>query len=165
MTIAGIGSEFELHSESGDRGTSVVFTLTAQPFSPRSAAIAFGHPLPATADPAVFQSMQFTARGRFDQGLLQLDLIEGRLDDTVWSGTVIPQFRQLRIRADRIDVDRYLAPASKMRSEKKATLEESIAGLRTLDIDAEIRIAATRVAGANLHDTLLKIERGGGPGP
>ena len=162
MTIAGIGCEFELHSEFGDRGSSARFTLTAQPFSLRSAAIAFGHPLPATADPTAFQSMQFAARGRFDQGLLQLDPIEGQLDGTVWSGSVIPQFRQLRIRAERIDLDRYLSPESKSRSEKKATLEESIAGLRKLDIDAEIRIEEARIAGAKLHDTLLKVERGDG---
>ena len=165
MTIAGVQTGLELRSESGDRGTIVAFTLTAPPFSPRSAAIAFGQPLPATADPAAFQSMQFTARGRLDQGLLRLDPIEGRLDDTQWSGSVIPRFRQLRIRADRIDLDRYLAPRSKSRSEKKATLEESIAELGKLDIDAEIQITDARVAGANLHDVLLKVERGSGLNP
>ena len=165
MTIAGISSEFDLHSESGERGTSAVFTLTALPFSPRTAALAFGQPLPATADPTAFQLMRFTARGRLDQGLLRLDPVAGRLDDTEWSGTIVPQFRQIRIQADRIDVDRYLSPASKSRREKKKTLEESIAGLKTLDIDAEIRIADARIAGAKLHDTLLKVERGSGPGP
>ncbi len=165
MTLAGIRSEFELQSEFGDRGTSVVFTLKTLPFSPRSAAIAFGHPLPATTDPGAFQSMQFTAKGRFDQGLLQLDPIEGHLDDTQWSGSIIPQFRQLRIRADCIDLDRYLAPRSETRTEKKATLEESIAALGKLDIDAEIRIADARVAGAKLRDTLLKVERGSGSNP
>ena len=165
MTLAGIHSEFGLQSESGDRGASVVLTLKVLPFSPRSAAIAFGHPLPATADPAAFQSMEFTATGRFEQGLLRLDPIEGWLDETQWSGTIIPQFRQLRVRADRIDLDRYLTPASKTRSEKKATLEESIAGLKSLDIDAEIRIGDTRVAGAKLHDTRLKVERSAGLSP
>ena len=165
MTLAGIRSEFGLQSESGDRGASVVLTLKVLPFSPRSAAIAFGHPLPATADPAAFQSMEFTATGRFEQGLLRLDPIEGWLDETQWSGTIIPQFRQLRVRADRIDLDRYLTPASKTRSEKKATLEESIAGLKSLDIDAEIRIGDTRVAGAKLHDTRLKVERSAGLSP
>ncbi len=165
MTIAGVRSEFELRSESGDRGTGVVFTLTALPFSPRSTTIAFGHPLPATADPGVFHTMQFTAKGRLDQGLLQLDPMEGQLDDTQWSGAVIPQFRKIRIRADQIDLDRYLAPESKTRSEKKATLEESIAELGKLDIDAEIRIAEARIAGAKLRDALLKVERGSGSDP
>ncbi len=165
MTIAGIRSKFELQSEFGDHGTSVVFSLTTSPFSPRSAASAFGSPLPATADPGAFRSMQFSAKGRLDQGLLQLDPIEGRLDDTQWSGTIIPQLRQVRIRADRIDVDRYLAPESKTRSEKKTTLEESLAEFGKLDIDAEIRIAEARIAGAKLRNTLLKVERDGGTTP
>jgi AsmA protein len=165
MTLAGIHGEFELQSGSVDRGTSVDFTLTIAPFSPRSAAIAFGSPLPATADPGAFQSLQFTTKGRLEQGLLQLDPVEGRLDDTQWSGAIIPQFRKARIRADRIDVDRYLAPESEAKSEKKATLEESLAALGKLDIDAEIRIVEARVAGAKLRDLLLKVERSGGTSP
>lgn len=165
MTFAGIRGGFELQSESGDRGTSMVFTLTTEPFSLRSAALAFGHPLPVTADPRAFQSVQVTARGHFDQDLLQLDPIEGRLDDTQWSGSILPQFRQVRIRADSIDLDRYLAPESKTRREKKATLEESIAELGKLDMDAEIRIAEARVAGAKLRNVVLKVERGGGTAP
>ena len=165
VTLAGIRGEFELQSGFGDRGTSVVFALTTSPFSPRSAASAFGSPLPATADSGAFRSMQFSAKGRLDQGLLQLDPIEGRLDDTQWSGTIIPQLRQVRIRADRIDVDRYLALESKTRKEKKATLEESLAEFGKLDIDAEIRIAEAHVAGAKLRDTLLKVERSGGTTP
>ncbi|MGB5131109.1 MAG: hypothetical protein WBO00_00735 [Steroidobacteraceae bacterium] len=162
MTIAGIRSEFEMQSTAGDRGTSLAFTLAAAPFSPRSAAIAFGSPLPATADPEAFKSMEFIAKGRLDQGVLQLDLSEGWLDETQWSGSIVPQFRQFRIHADRIDLNRYLAPGSKASGGKEATLEESVAALGKLDIDAEIRIDEARVAGAILRDTVLKVERDGG---
>jgi AsmA protein len=170
MTLAGIRSEFELQSTVGDRGTSLAFALATSPFSPRSAAAAFGSPLPATADPEAFKSTEFIAKGRLDQGVLQLDFTEGWLDDTQWSGNVVPQFRQFRIRADRIDLDRYLPlgttpPGSKSRGEKKATLEESVVALGKLDIDAEIRIDEARVAGAKLRDTVLKVERGGGATP
>ncbi|MFZ2508658.1 MAG: AsmA family protein [Steroidobacteraceae bacterium] len=160
MTFAGIHSQFELRTESGERGTGLFFKLATQPFSPRAVAIAFGRPLPATADPAVFGSMQLSAAGRLEQGLLELDPVTGRLDDTQWSGALTPQIRKLRISADRIDIDRYLAPGSKTKSAKKATLEESLAKLRNLDIDAEIRIADARIAGAKLRDALLKVERG-----
>ena len=170
MTLAGIRSEFELQSTVGDRGTSLAFALATSPFSPRSAAIAFGSPLPATADPEAFKSMEFNARGRLDQGALQLELSGGWLDDTQWSGSIVPEFRQIRLRADRIDIDRYLPlgttpPGLKSRGEKKATLEESVAALGKLDIDAEIRIDEARVAGAKLRDTVLKVERGGGTPP
>jgi hypothetical protein len=154
-----------LQSTIGDRGTSLAFTLATSPFSPRSAAIAFGNPLPATADPEDFKTMEFNAKGRLEQGVLQLDFTGGWLDDTQWSGSIVPQFRQVRVRADRIDLDRYLAPESKTGSQKKATLEESVAALSKLDIDAEIRIDEARVAGAKLRDTVLKVERGGGATP
>jgi hypothetical protein len=165
MTLAGIKSEFEMQSTVGDRGTSLEFTLATSPFSPRSAAIAFGSPLPATADPDVFKSMEFRSKGRLEQDVLQLDVTEGWLDDTQWSGTIIPQFRQIRLRAEKIDLDRYLAPESKTRSEKQATLEESLAEFAKLDIDAEIRIDEAHFAGAKLRDMLLKVERGGGATP
>ncbi len=170
MTLAGIRSEFGLQAMVGDRGTSLAFTLATSPFSPRSAAIAFGSPLPATADPEAFKSTEFSAKGRLDQGVLQLDFTEGWLDDTQWSGSIVPQFRKVRIRADRVDLDRYLPlgttpPGLKSRGEKKATLEESVAALGKLDIDAEIRIDEARVAGAKLRDTVLKVERDGGTPP
>jgi len=165
MTLAGIRSEFGLQAMVGDRGTNLAFTLATSPFSPRSAAIALGSPLPATADPDAFGSMEFSATGRLDQGVLQLDFTGGWLDDTQWSGSMVPQFRQLRIHADKIDIDRYLAPESKVRGEKKATLEESVAALGKLDIDAEIRIDEAQVAGAKLRNTVLKVERGGGTPP
>jgi AsmA protein len=170
MTLAGIRSEFELQSAVGDRGTSLAFALATSPFSPRSAAIAFGSPLPATADPEAFKSMEFIAKGRLDQGVLQLDFTGGWLDDTQWSGNIVPQFRKVRLRADRVDIDRYLPlgttpPGLKSRGEKKATLEESVAALSKRDIDAEIRIDEAQVAGAKLRDTVLKVERGGGTLP
>jgi hypothetical protein len=165
MTLAGIRGEFDLQSTVGDRGTSLAFALATLPFSPRSAAAAFGSPLPATADPEAFKSMEFNAKGRLDQGVLQLELSGGWLDDTQWSGSIVPQFRQIRLRADRIDIDRYLPPELKTRSEKKATLEESLTALGELDIDVEIRIDEARVAGAKLRDTVLKVERGGGTLP
>jgi len=163
MTFAGIHSAFDLQSTVGDRGTSLAFTLKTSPFSPRGAAIAFGSSLPATADPDALKSMEFSAKGRLDQGVLQLDFTEGWLDETQWSGSIVPQFRQVRIHADKIDLDRYLAPGTKPRSGKKATLEESVAALGELDIDAEIRIDEARVAGATLRNTVLKVERGGTP--
>jgi hypothetical protein len=65
------------------------------------------------------------------------------------------------VTADRIDVDRYLAPDQKRRKDKKATLEAAIAELAEFDIDAEIRIAEAQVAGARLRDTVIRVERAG----
>ncbi len=165
MTLAGIRSVFDVQATVGDRGTSLAFALAASPFSPRAAAIAVGSPLPATTDPEAFKSAEFSAKGRFDQGVLQLDFTEGWLDETQWSGSIVPQFRQVRIHADKIDLDRYLAPGTTPHGGKKATLEESVAALGKLDIDAEFRIDEARVAGAKLRNTVLRVERSAEPPP
>jgi hypothetical protein len=114
--------------------------------------------------------MEFSAEGRYDQGVLQLEISSGWLDETQWSGSIVPQFRQVRVHADKIDLDRYLPPGTtppgtKAGGGKQATLEESVAALGELDIDAVIRIDEARVAGAKLRNTVLKVERGDAPPP
>ena len=73
--------------------------------------------------------------------------------------------RQIRIRADKLDLNRYFAPGEKSARDGKATLEATIAELGALDIDAEIRITEAWVAGATLRNMLLKVERDGGSAP
>ena len=159
MTIAGVRSEYGLEFNGADGDNHLEFSLKTEPFAPRRAATAFGHPLPATRDPQAFGTMQFSLKGQLREGRLSLDPIEGFLDDTQWSGHAIPAERLIRIRADRLDADRYLAPDQETGKDKQATLEAVVAQLGELDIDAEIRIAEARVAGAKLHDAVLTIER------
>lgn len=159
LALAGLRGDFALEATRDDDGTHLVFSLHTGPFSPRRVATAFGRPLPATADPQALQSLQLTVLGRMEQGSLQLDPIEGRLDDTQWSGQASPELRRIRIHADRLDVDRYLAPADATPKEPKATLEAMLAELGRLDLDGEIRIDEARVAGATLREALLRIER------
>jgi AsmA protein len=159
MTIVGIRGEGGLDFNGADGENRLDFSLKTGPFAPRRAAIAFGYPLPATTDPQAFGTMQFSLKGRLREGRLLLDPIEGRLDDTQWSGHAIPQERLIRIQADRLDLDRYLAPDQETGKDKKATLEAVVAQFGELDIDAEIRIAEARVAGAKLRDAVLTIER------
>jgi len=87
--------------------------------------------------------------------------VSGRLDDTNFEASLAPAGRYLRARLDRIDLNRYLpkvaAPAAP--SGPKATLEEIAAQLATLDIDAEIHVGEARVAGAVLHDAVIRVER------
>jgi len=165
VTLVGIRGEFELVAGRLDGDMRLQFSLRTAPFAPRVVATAFGFPLPATSDPQAFGTLQFNLEGRLEQGRLSLDPITGRLDDTEWSGHAIPQERLVRIQADRLDADRYFAPDQKTRKDKKATLEDVLANLGELDIDAELRIAEARVAGARLRDVLLKVERDDGTAP
>jgi hypothetical protein len=160
FNVAGIPGEIagSLYLLEPDR---TVFAIRTESFAPRAPAVAFGQPLPRTADEKAFGQFQISVEGHMKDGVLHLDPIEGRLDETQFHGRVVPSARLIRATADRIEVDRYLAPDQKRRREKKATLEAAIAELAEYDIDAEIRIGEAHVAGARLRDTVIRVERGG----
>jgi hypothetical protein len=161
FNLAGIPGEFagSLHIDEPDERTLITFRTKA--FAPRAPAIAFGMPLPPTADASAFSTFQISVEGRMRDGVLHLDPIEGRLDQTQFNGRFVPEQRLVRVTADRIEIDRYLAPDQKRRRQKKATLEAAISELEGYDIDAEIRIGEARVAGARLRDAVIRVERTG----
>ncbi|MEX0733798.1 MAG: hypothetical protein WD944_02135 [Steroidobacteraceae bacterium] len=163
--LAGIPGEFGGTLDFDKPELQADFQLTTGPFAPRAPAIAFGRPLPATADPKAFETLQLSLRGSMRGGELQLDPVTGRLDDTNFDARVVPGKRLIRANLDRIDVNRYLAPEVKTARKKKATLEAAVAQLAEFDIDAEIRIAEARVAGAKLRDSVIRVERGGDKSP
>ena len=101
--------------------------------------------------------------GRTVGGVLHLDPIAGRLDDSQFNGRIVPSARLIRAQIDRIDANRYLPPGQVRAKEKKATLEALIEQLGELDIDAEIRIGEARVGGAKLRDSVIRVERNPAP--
>jgi AsmA protein len=135
--------------------------VATEPFAPRASALIFGHPLPVTTDPAVFESLQLALEAHIRDGELALDPVSGRLDDTHFDGRILPGGRLIRANLDRIDLNRYLPPAAKSANKKKATLEAAVAELGKLDVDAEIRIGEARVAGAKMRDAVIRVERNG----
>jgi hypothetical protein len=157
--FAGIPGEFGGLLDLGESGTQTVFSLKTDDFAPRAPAIAFGHPLPVTADAQAFGSMQLTFESRMKDGVLHLDPVTGRIDHTLFHGRVVPGERLIRASFDQVDVDRYLAPGQKKRRDKKETLEAAIARLGEFDIDGEIRIEEARVAGAKLRDAVIRVAR------
>jgi hypothetical protein len=163
--LAGIPGEFGGTVDTDEPTLQAEFRLTTEAFEPRAPAIIFGHPLPATTDPLAFGSLQLSLEGRMQDRKLDLDPISGRLDETNFDARVVPRRRFVRANLDRIDLNRYLAPAVKTIRKKKATLEAAVAELAKFDIDAEIRIAEALVAGAKLRDTVIRVERDGGEAP
>ena len=139
--------------------------LATEPFAPRAPAVTFGRPLPVTADPAAFESLQVALTARLAEGELSLDPVSGRLDDTNFEGQAVPGRRYLRAKLDRIDFNRYLPPADKTLRQKKATLEEVVAGLSKFDLDAEIRVGEAKVGGATMRDAVVRVEPDGAHTP
>jgi AsmA protein len=158
--FAEVSGKFEGRADLDAPATEASVTVTTEPFAPRPTAIILGRPLPATADPAAFETLQLTLAAQLQGGALRLDPVSGRLDDTNFEARLVPAERFVRATLDRIDLNRYLPPAAKTESRKKATLETAVAELAKLDIDAEIRVAEARVAGAALRDAVIRVERG-----
>jgi len=165
FNFAGIPGEFMTSFRPDGPDAPLVFSVKTDSFAPRAPAIAFGVPLPATADPLAFQSLQLSLEGRIVDGVLHLAPIAGRLDDTQFDGRIVPVGRLIRANIDRIDLNRYLPPEREGSKERKATLESVVAGLGEFDIDAEIRIGEARIAGARLRNTVIRVERNAEPSP
>jgi len=152
-----------------DIGEPLQATLAVdtEPFAPRKTAIILGKPLPATSDPAAFESLQLALVVTMQDDVLRLDPVTGRLDDTNFEAHVVPADRFVRAGLDRIDLNRYLPAPAKASAvpTQKATLESLVAELSKFDLDAEIRIEEARVAGATLRDAVIRVERGGETAP
>jgi AsmA protein len=166
--FAEIPGRFEGRLEFGGPSVEAVVSVTTDAFAPRAPAIILGHPLPTTADPAALESLQLALEARLEGGVLRIDPVSGRLDDTNFEGRAVPAERLVRATLDRIDLDRYLPRAANVpgsptaaqaASTKQATLEATVAELAKLDIDAEIRVAEARAAGAVLQDAVIRVER------
>ena len=140
-------------------------TVNTEAFEPRRTAIILGKPLPATTDPVAFESLQLALVAAMRDGVLRLEPVSGRLDDTNFEARVVPAERFVRATLDRIDLNRYLPVAADTASKKKATLEALVAELGKFDLDAEIRVEEAKVAGATLRDAVIRVERGGEPAP
>lgn len=160
---------FEGRIEFGEPALAANFAVTTAAFAPRTTAIILGQPLPATTDPAAFESLQFALTASLQDGVLRLDPVTGRLDDTNFAARAVPAERFVRAELDRIDLDRYLpaaanaAPGTNAAPAREATLETTVAELAKLDLDAEIRVEEARVAGATLRNAVIRVERVGEP--
>ncbi len=158
FTLAGIPGTFDGRLDFGAPALAADFQLATEPFAPRAPAVAFGHALPATSDPGAFESVQLALAAHLAEGELTLDPVSGRLDDTNFQGQAVPGERRLRLELDRIDLNRYLPPAAKTATQKKESLEDAVARLGQLDLDAEIRAGEAKIAGATLRDMVIRVE-------
>ncbi len=160
--FAEIPGRFEGTLTLGGPAIAAEIHVATEAFAPRASAIILGHPLPVTADPAAFESLQVATSVRIQDGELVLDPLSGRLDDTNFEGRVIPGRRFVRAGLDAIDFNRYLAPASPLAGKPaartpKATLESIVNEFAVLDIDAELKIGEARVGGAKMRDAVIRI--------
>lgn len=152
-----------------DGDPHVAFAFGTEPFAPRALANSLNRPLPDTADPAALARAAAVVRGTYARGQLALDRIEAEFDETRVTGRILLPAAgppQVSLEVDRIDLDRYLPPASQAADTPQATLESLLDGLAALDIEADLRLGEARSSGVAARGVRVVIEppsAGAGP--
>jgi hypothetical protein len=166
LTAGGVTADFTLAVARSAEGPVQGFAVKTASFAPRVPARVLGRPLPATRDPTALGSLQVEAAGRLEPGRIVVDEFSGQLDETGFGGSLewptdggTPI---VRLQADRVDLDRYLAPENEeAAASPQATIEATVGQFSALDLDAEIRIAEAQAAGAKIRGLRIVIEPDG----
>jgi AsmA protein len=114
---------------------------------------------PPMRDPATLGSLRLGGRLHYAAGALALEDLSVALDGTQLQGNVsLLRFKPIAVRfsliADRVDLDRYRAPADV----KTDPLELPLAWLKNLDAQGSIRIQQATVAGAAAREVRIDVE-------
>lgn len=157
--------------------------LELAPTSPRDLLALFGKGEIATADPAVLARLTATLPFKTDARSVAIDGLSLTLDDTALTGRLsVVDLATGAIRfdlaADRLDVDRYLSPATAASGEAPGQAKVAapqaagavVAGgaglpvetLRALDLDGSLRVGTLRIGGARLSDVRTQWRARGG---
>jgi len=148
----------------GDGTRAATFTLETGPFSPRTVGIALGRPLPETSDPGALTRAVLRVAGNWGDGGLTVSGLEGKLDGSRFAGEAMFPVGdappRLRVTLDRLDVERYLQPAS-AGAESDGTVQAAVESLRgtlqDLDLEAEIEIDEVRAAGVVARQVSIRV--------
>jgi len=147
------------------------FGLQVAPFSPRKVFSAMGKPFPvATSDPEALTkvALKATLKGSPDRVSLSqgaLDLDESKLNFSLNAKEFSKPDLAFDLNLDKINVDRYLPPASKegAAKEKKgkpaqpASKKTDYAPLRKMVVNGTVKVGMLTAKGAKVEDVNLKL--------
>lgn len=142
-------------------------------FNPRELLKALGHGDIKTADPKVLGSASLSTRYSGSFKSARFDDLKLRLDDTSAAGSFAvrdfaTQALEFALKLDRIDADRYLAPAapaaaapagpSKAKSQDLNATEIPVAALENLNASGTLDVTELKLKGATMKDVRLRID-------
>lgn len=156
----------ELNARDLDSTPKVSGGVSIAQFDLRTFMDGIGHPLPATADPAVFAKLELVSRLQASPSSLALEGVTLKLDDSTFTGRVAvedfaKQALRVQLKADTFNADRYLPAKSDEAKGAKAARqaevrqqeEGAVAGAGTTPLPN----APTQVAWST--DKLLPVDR------
>ncbi|MCB1844215.1 MAG: AsmA family protein, partial [Halioglobus sp.] len=125
---------------------------------------------PETADPNALQKVAFSADAVLDASSLSLHKMNMQLDDTTLSGELsLPVGRDAPIRfdlaADRMDIDRYMAPATDADAGSSAAADDfeiPVDMIRGLNARGTLKLAEASLSGIRFTNLQLGLNVGGG---
>jgi AsmA protein len=167
QTLAADGLHLEVagaHVRGELRGTKILDApritgpVALADVAPRALLAGIGVAVPATRDPRVLQHLRLEGSLDATPQALGVNGLKGKLDDTAFNGRLRAGFDggalELDLQADRIDVDRYLAPAAprpatagKGAATSAPPIAIPVAPIRGLEMKGELRVGSARLAG------------------
>ena len=146
-------------------------TIRVETFSPRSVMTVMGTEPPETADPSALSEVSVEAVAVMGEKAIELTNLVLRLDDTTLRGglsvpTGAAGSMAFDLQADRIDLDRYMAPAT----EADAVPDESDAApveipvdlIRPLNLRGKMGVATVGFGGLQLDNVAVGVNAAGG---
>ena len=139
-------------------------------FSPRSLMHLFDVSPPETADPSVLSSLAIEAQAEIHESYVSLTDITIKLDDTTFTGGLTVPFdmteRQLLdLRADSIDLNRYMAPPAEGGSGEageSAPVEIPADLIKPLNARGGLKIGSVLLGGLELEQVDLNLQTSNG---
>lgn len=141
--------------------------LKLDPLSPREWLPKLGIELPRTKDPEVFKRLSFSSEVALTKSSAELDKVLLQLDDTTAKGSLgVADFDSKALRfdlhVDRIDADRYLAPAEEGAAAEggaeEAPTQIPVDLLRTLDARGQLVVDEAIFAGMKFTKLRLGVD-------
>lgn len=159
LGMGGLAAEGRLEASAISSAPRFAGSLEASAFSPRELMQSLGLQPLATADPSVMQSMDISMDFSGDASALSMSNVKARLDDSRISGELgisnlageVPALRFV-LDVDRIDADRYMAPAEPAAGGGEAEIAIPKDELAGVDLDGTLRVASLTAMGMTLND-------------
>jgi AsmA protein len=164
------GMNLKVNTKVTDLSAKPSFTakLSAPAFNLRQVLSKIGRKPPETADPKAMTAAELAATLSGSTAALSVEALKVRLDDTRLEGTLgltlqpVPAYA-FDLKADAIDLDRYLPPAKKGATPKvgtpgTATASVPLEGLRSLQLDGKLALGKMKLANVKFQDLRMQIK-------
>jgi AsmA protein len=170
LTLLGIDIHADVEPFSYEGSVEPSAAIQIDAFSPRSVMHLLEVEIPETADPVALSSVIVDAKAAVKSKVIELSNVTIKLDDTTFKGDLaVPRTAsggyRFNLSADRIDLDRYMAPADAAAAEtagESAPTEIPADLIRPLNARGDLRVATALLSGMQFENVVLGLNTANG---